>query len=134
MKGLKSSMDPMTLIMLALIGLLIIMMVRNGRKRREQVSQMQQGLVPGAEIMLQTGIYGTFVRFDDEDENRAYIQTGDSTILVHRNAIGQIVTPVAVADEPIEPTLAPDDDPAFGESTNPDDRPESPDNPSSDNK
>lgn len=127
-------MDPMTLIMLALIGLLIIMMVRNGRKRREQMNQMQQGLVPGAEVMLQTGIYGTFVKFDDVDENRAFIQTGDSTILVHRNAIGQIVTPVAVEEEPTETSLAPDDDPAFGESTNPDDFPDAPENPSTDTK
>ena len=107
----------MSLIMLALIGLLVIMMVRNGRKRREQAAAMQQGLVAGAEVMLQTGIYGTFVKFDEVDENRAVIQTGDTTMVVHRNAIGQIITPVEVetVDEE-ESSLAPDDDPAFGES------------------
>ncbi|WP_217132048.1 preprotein translocase subunit YajC [Leucobacter chinensis] len=103
--------------MLALIGLLVIMMVRNGRKRREQAAAMQQGLVAGAEVMLQTGIYGTFVKFDEVDENRAVIQTGDTTMVVHRNAIGQIITPVEVeaVDEEAS-SLAPDDDPAFGES------------------
>lgn len=112
-------MEPMNLIMIALIGLLVIMMVRNGRKRREQAATMQQGLVPGAEVMLQTGIYGTLVRFDEEDENRAVLMSGDSTIVVHRNAIAQIVTPIEVEPEAAEEaTLAPDDDPAFGESLN----------------
>lgn len=127
-------MDPMTLIMLGLIALLIIMMVRNGKKRREQVAEMQRGLVPGAEVMLQTGIYGTFVRFDEDDENRAYIQSGDSTILVHRNAIGQIVNPVAADETPEDQSLAPDDDPSFGENNTPDDFPETPDAPTSDTK
>ena len=44
------------------------------------------------------------------------VRSGDSSIVVHRNAIGQIVTP---ADAPAESAetgeLAPDDDPEFGE-------------------
>lgn len=133
-------MDPMSLVMIGLIGLLIIMMVRNGRKRREQAASMQRGLVPGAEVMLQTGIFATFLRFDDEDENRAVIMSGESTLVVHRNAIGQIVNPIEVEEEAEEASLAPDDDPAFGEpATNADDVttddfPDAPEAPRSDDK
>lgn len=108
-------MDPMSLIMLGLIGLLIIFMVRNGRKRREQMSQLQQGLVPGAQVMLQSGIFGEFLKADEDDENRIHILSGDSTFVVHRNAIANLVpTPEVEQTEP-NASLAPDDDPEFGE-------------------
>lgn len=108
-------MDPMSLIMLGLIGLLIIFMVRNGRKRRAQMSSLQQGMVPGAEVMLQSGIFGIFVEEDEEDPNRITIQSGDSMLVVHRNAIGNVVTAVDEPEEEIGEQLAPDDDPSFGE-------------------
>lgn len=107
--------DPMTIVMFALIGLLIFFMFRNGRKRQAQMQELQSKMVPGAEVMLQSGIFGTIVSMDDED-NRATISTGTSTLVVHRNAIGQVVTPADVPEmEEESVSLAPDDDPAFGE-------------------
>ncbi|WP_244302816.1 preprotein translocase subunit YajC [Leucobacter coleopterorum] len=101
--------------MFGLIAVLIFFMFRNGKKRQKAMQELQSGLRPGAEIMLQSGIYGTVVEINDE-ENRATIQSGSSTLVVHRNAISQIVTPVdAPADAVVSPDLAPDDDPAFGE-------------------
>jgi len=103
----------MTIIMFALIAVLIIFMIRNGRKRQQAAREMQDNLRPGAEVMLQSGIYGTVEEVDAE-ANRVTVRSGTSTLVVHRNAVGQIVTPVDAPAEP-ESELAPDDDPEFGE-------------------
>lgn len=104
-------MDPISLVMIALIGVLIIFMFRNGKKRRQAMEQLQSGLRPGAGVMLQSGIFG-IVESVDEENSRVTILSGDSSLVVHRNAIGQITDPVdAPAAE--EPVVAPDDDPAF---------------------
>lgn len=109
------TLDPISLLMFGLIAVLIFFMFRNGKKRQKAAQELQTGLRPGAEVMLQSGIYGTLLEMDEE-ENRVTIQSGSSSLVVHRNAISQIVTPV---DAPIESgdsaDLAPDDDPAFGE-------------------
>lgn len=105
----------MTLIMLGLVAVLIFFMFRNSKKRQSQMAEMQNNMQPGAEVMLQSGIFGTIIAVDDE-ENRVTVMSGTSTIVVHRNAIGQIVTPVdAPVEESEAATLAPDDDPTFGE-------------------
>lgn len=105
--------DPMTLIMFALIAVLIIFMIRNGRKRQRAAQEMQNNMRPGAEVMLQSGIFGTIEDLDEAD-NRVTIRSGNSTLVVHRNAIGQIVTAID-EPEPSSEEVAPDDDPAFGE-------------------
>jgi len=108
-------MDPTLIIMLVLIVVMIFFMFRNGKKRQQAAQQMQDRLRPGAEVMLQSGIYGT-VESVDSEENRVTVRSGTSTLVVHRNAIGQVVTPVdAPATTDVAAELAPDDDPAFGE-------------------
>jgi len=97
--------------MFGLIAVLIFFMFRNGKKRQQAQIELQNNMRPGAEVMLQSGIFGTIEAIDEEN-NRALVRTGDCTIEVHRNAIGQIVTPV---DVPEDAQLAPDDDPEFGE-------------------
>ena len=109
------ALDPLSIVMFGLIAVLIFFMFRNGKKRQAAQQEMQNNLRPGAQVMLQSGIFGT-IESVDEEENRVTVRSGDSSIVVHRNAIGQIVTP---ADAPAESTetseLAPDDDPEFGE-------------------
>ncbi len=103
----------MSYIMFGLIAVLIFFMFRNGKKRQAAMQQLQSNLRPGAEVMMQSGIFGTIEEVDEE-ENRITVRSGTSTFVVHRNAIGQIVTPVE--SEEAEPAgLAPDDDPEFGE-------------------
>lgn len=97
-----------------MIGLLIIFMVRNGKKRRDQTAMMQSGIQPGAEVMTQSGIFGTVEDIDDLDENKITLRTGTSVLIVHRNAIGNILTRIDEEEE-VTDELAPDDDPAFGE-------------------
>ena len=109
------ALDPLSIVMFGLIAVLIFFMFRNGKKRQAAQQEMQNNLRPGAQVMLQSGIFGT-IESVDEEENRVTVRSGDSSIVVHRNAIGQIVTP---ADAPAESAetgeLAPDDDPEFGE-------------------
>nr|WP_237464620.1 preprotein translocase subunit YajC [Leucobacter luti] len=100
--------------MFALIALMIFFMFRNGKKRQAAMQQLQSGLRPGAEVMLQSGIFGTVDSVDEED-NKVVVRSGTSTLVVHRNAISQIVTPVDAPEEDAASDLAPDDDPAFGE-------------------
>nr|WP_167150277.1 preprotein translocase subunit YajC [Lysinibacter cavernae] len=102
--------------MIAVLGLLVIFMFRNGRKRQAAMAELQNNVVPGAEVMLQGGIYGHIKSIDDE-ENRVRVETSPGVILtVHRNAIMNVVTPVA-AEATENESLAPDDDPEFGERT-----------------
>lgn len=118
LERINGSMDPMTLIMFGLVAVLIFFMFRNSRKRQAQQQEMQNNMQPGAEVMLQSGIYGTIDSIDEES-NRATISSGTSTFVVHRNAISQIVTPIDAPVENDEPaSLAPDDDPEFGERLN----------------
>ncbi|MFT4231547.1 MAG: preprotein translocase subunit YajC, partial [Leucobacter sp.] len=107
--------DPITIVMFALIALLIFFMFRNGKKRQAAMQQLQSGLRPGAEVMLQSGIYGT-IESVDEAENRVTLRSGTSTLEVHRNAVSQITAPVDADDaDGAVVELAPDDDPEFGE-------------------
>lgn len=107
-------MDPITILMFALIALLIFFMFRNGKKRQQAMQELQNGLRPGAEVMLQSGIFGTIESVDEED-NKVVVRSGTSTLVAHRNAIAQIVTPNEAPAEDATSTLAPDDDPEFGE-------------------
>ncbi|MBP1325110.1 preprotein translocase subunit YajC [Leucobacter exalbidus] len=108
-------MDPITLMMFALIAVMIFFMFRNSKKRKAAMEEMQTNMRPGAEVMLQSGIFATLEEIDEET-NRATVRSGNSTLIVHRNAISQVVTPLAdSADASQSSDIAPDDDPAFGE-------------------
>lgn len=108
--------DPLSLVMIAAIVVLVFFMFRNGKKRKEQQEEMRNNMVPGTDIMLQSGIYGEIVSVDTE-ANRAVIQSGTSTLEVHIGAIGMIVPAETAAAAPAETSsdIAPDDDPEFGE-------------------
>lgn len=109
------ALDPLSIVMFGLIAVLIFFMFRNGKKRQAAQQEMQNNLRPGAQVMLQSGIFGT-IESVDEEENRVTVRSGDSSLVVHRNAIGQIVTPADAPAESAETSeLAPDDDPEFGE-------------------
>lgn len=90
--------DPFSLIMLAMLGLLIIFMFRSNRKRKAAQLALQEGMRPGVEVMLQSGVFGTITAID-EVTNRVTVESGPGTILiVHRNAIANVVPADADAD------------------------------------
>ena len=100
LKG-PSRMDPFTLIMFAVLALLIFFMFRNSRKRQKDLAALQTQMVPGAEVMTASGIYGTLVSFDEEN-NLAYLEVSPGTVLkLHRQTIARVVEPT-VADDASE--------------------------------
>lgn len=112
-------MDPLTVIMLAVLALLIFFMFRNSRKRQKDMQSMHERTQPGVEVMTNFGLFGTVVAIDDE-ENKVQIETSPGTILtVHRQTVAKIITPDEVVPEDAavaaqEGELDPSD-PAYGE-------------------
>lgn len=91
-------MDPLTLVMLAVLALLVFFMFRNGRKRKKDQEALQATMVAGADVMTNFGMYGTIVSID-EDENKVALEIAPGTIVnIHRQTIARVVTPVI--DEP----------------------------------
>jgi preprotein translocase subunit YajC len=84
----------------ALLAVVIIFMFRNSRKRRRDMEELQEKMIPGAEVMTQTGIFGTLISIDDET-NQAIIETTPGTKLrVHRQVLARVVEPEV--DEPAD--------------------------------
>lgn len=97
-------MDASTYVIVALLVVLVFFMFRNRRKRANEQAELQKKLVPGVEVMLTFGIYGTIVSIDDEN-NVAEVEIAEGTVIkVHRQTLGRVVEPVAVtASDDAEP-------------------------------
>jgi preprotein translocase subunit YajC len=91
--------DPITIVMLAVLALLVFFMFRNSRKRQRDIASMADRTQPGAKVMTNFGLFGTIVAVDDE-ENKVQLETGPGTILtVHRQTIAKILTPKEVVTD-----------------------------------
>ena len=108
-------MDP-TLLMLPVLGVLIVFMFVNSRKRQKQMKADQEEkatkTVPGAKVLLQGGLYGTIVAYDPENPDEpALVEIAPGTIIeVHSQAILRVVEPTVDADaEAADETDAADD-------------------------
>ncbi len=92
-------MDPLTIVMLAILALLIFFMIRNSRKRRADMESLQDKMQPGAEVMTNFGLFGTLVEIDEES-NIAVLETGPgSTVRVHRQTLARVIEDEVVEDE-----------------------------------
>lgn len=97
-------MDP-TLLMLPVLGVLIVFMFVNSRKRQKQMKADQEEkatkTVPGAKVLLQGGLYGTIVAYDPENlDEPALVEIAPGTIIeVHSQAILRVVEPKDAIDE-----------------------------------
>jgi len=88
-------MDPMTLVMLAVLAVLVFFMFRNGRKRKAEQEKLQSTMVPGADVMTNFGLFGTIVSIDEVD-NKVALEIAPGTVVhLHRQAIARVVEPVA---------------------------------------
>ncbi len=95
-------MDPFTLLMMGALGLLIFFMFRNQRKQRQAQLELQEKLVPGAEVMTSFGLFATLVSIDEES-NVATIDAGSGTTLkVHRQVLTRVVEDEPEAASPDE--------------------------------
>jgi preprotein translocase subunit YajC len=84
------------IIAIALIFWLLI--IRPAQRRQKEVAQVQSSLVPGAEVMLSSGIFGTVTQIDDASL-LVEIAPGVN-VKVARGAISSVVRPdEAAADD-----------------------------------
>ncbi|MBO9627311.1 MAG: preprotein translocase subunit YajC [Microbacterium sp.] len=103
----------MEFILLPILGVLIVFMFLNTRKRQKQMKAEQEEkatkTVPGVKVLLQGGIYGTIVAYDHDDlDSPALVEIAPGTIIeVHSQAILRIVEPKdAVAETPADDVQA----------------------------
>lgn len=97
-------MDPLTLVMLAVLAVLVFFMFRNGRKRQKDQAALQSQMVAGAEVMTNFGMYGTILSIDEE-ANKVALEIAPGTVVhLHRQTIARVVEPtVAESDSELEP-------------------------------
>jgi len=79
---------------------MVVFMIRNSRKQKADREALIAKVVKGANVMTASGIFGTIVSIDIE-ENEVVLETTPGTKLrVHRQAISTVVeksTPAAPA-------------------------------------
>lgn len=94
-----------------LLALLLVFMFWNSRKRMQKQKAEQEAkarqTIPGAEVLLQGGLYGTIVAFDPDNlDQPAEVEIAPGTVIkVHSQAILRVVNPtegVVTEDELIQ--------------------------------
>ena len=84
-------LDPLTIIMLVVLAAMIFFMFRSNKKRKAQAEELQEKMVPGAEVMTNFGIFGHLVSIDEE-RNEAHIEVAPGTVIrVHRQVLARVV-------------------------------------------
>ncbi len=77
-----------------------LLIIRPAGRRQRELATMQRSLEVGDEVMLTSGIFATVAEVADE---HLRVRVADGvTIKVARGAVGTIVQPPLVADEPEE--------------------------------
>lgn len=112
-------MDPITLLMLAVLAVLIFFMFRNSRKRQRDAAELREKMAVGADVMTNTGIFGTIVGIDQE-ANTALLETTPGTVLkLHLQTITRVIQPTVdndvTVDDPAADLPAVDGEPEFGQ-------------------
>jgi preprotein translocase subunit YajC len=84
-------MDPISLFMIAVLGLLIYFMIRNSRKQRKTQEELAEKLKPGAEVMTSFGLFATVLEIDEE-KNIAVLEVAKGVkVRVHRQTLTKVV-------------------------------------------
>lgn len=93
-------MDPFTLMMVAVLAVMVVFMIRNSRKQKADREALVAKVVKGANVMTTSGIFGTILAID-VDENEILLETTPGTKLrIHRQAVASVVekaTPAVAA-------------------------------------
>jgi len=86
--------DFTTILMIAVLGVLVIFMIRNGRKRQKDALELQKKVVTGASVMTSFGVYAT-VKSIDEAENKVVLEISPKTTMtVARQAVVRVLDAV----------------------------------------
>jgi preprotein translocase subunit YajC len=87
--------DPMNIVLFAMLGIFVFMMFRRNKKTKEQQATLQSQFAPGVEVMTSFGLFGRIVSMDDE-ENKVVLELSPGNLAtVHRQAVTKIVEPAA---------------------------------------
>lgn len=101
--------------LLIVLALLLVFMFYSQRKRmskqKAEQEAMRRNTVPGAEVLLQGGLYGHIVSYDPDNlDEPALIELAPGVVVrTHSQAILRVVSPI----EAEEPTSTPSDAPAI---------------------
>ncbi|KGJ79201.1 preprotein translocase subunit YajC [Cryobacterium roopkundense] len=118
-------MDPLTLVMLAVLAMLVFFMFRNGRKRKRDQEALQATMVAGADVMTNFGMYGTIVSIDEEENKVALLIAPGTIVNIHRQTIARVVEPVVpeTAEDILQdsPSIESMGEPEFGQRVDGDD-------------
>jgi preprotein translocase subunit YajC len=83
----------LTLLLFILIPLgMYFLMIRPQQRRARELRQMQAALVPGAEVMTGSGIYGTVTEMDQEDDTVVLEISTEVHVRFARAAIARIIS------------------------------------------
>lgn len=85
-------------LIILLIGLLVFMFWSSRRRMQKQKLEQEEKArqtVPGSEVLLQGGLYGTIVEYDGEDLDKpAHVEIAPGVVIkVHSQAVLRIVNP-----------------------------------------
>jgi preprotein translocase subunit YajC len=96
---------PPEIFLFGALGLLLVFMIFNTRKRTQKMREEQEakrlGTVPGAKVLLQGGLYGTVISYDHEDlDAPAFVELAPGVVVeIHSQAVLRVVDPIDPADE-----------------------------------
>lgn len=95
-------MDPTFILIAVALAAFVFFQFRSAKRRKKEAEERVSSIVPGVEVMTQSGIFGTLVSMD-HDENFAYVEIAPKVIVkLHSQAIRNAVTPEVDEDEPEE--------------------------------
>lgn len=107
--------NPMYIILIVILIVFVLFSFRSNRKRRQQMDDLKQKMVPGTRVMTQFGLFGTIVSVD-EANNRVDLEVSPGSIVtVHRQVVTTVVKDDATEAAPAaanEPAAAPETEPA----------------------
>lgn len=84
-------MDPISLFMIAVLGMLIYFMIRNSKKQRRTQEELSDKLKPGADVMTSFGLFVRVVDIND-DTNVATVDAGNGVMLsLHRQTLTKVI-------------------------------------------
>ncbi|MQA93299.1 MAG: preprotein translocase subunit YajC [Streptosporangiales bacterium] len=87
--------------LIAIVALFYFMMIRPQRRRQQKMAEMQRNLMPGNEVMTNTGMFATVIDIDD-DGVTLEISPGVNVRML-KQSIGQVVNQPEAAQEPEAP-------------------------------
>lgn len=83
-------MDPLTLVMLAVLVVFVVLTWRSSRKRKAAAEEAKSQFVVGAEVMTSYGLYGTIKAIDGDVVSLE--STPKTVVRVHLGSIVKLVT------------------------------------------